>query len=418
MKPLFLLSGLGLVLAVGCRKDEAPQAPPLEQLRTYDVIPVSAERIAGGYLLECKRALTDPQLAYAQLLDEAGDPSGFIDFALLPNIAENITFRREDLVITDVLPWDQGSFMLLGFGIETDHEDRLHALVYHVNASGQLRYPAMRRYIGAEAELVRSNDLNERYRTRVLGTRTNSGDLVIAARYENDEFGTLRLMRLPIGTSNVPFSIEHRIAPSEELQFLRARSGSDQVMIGFDTPSQTTNESKVLALQSFNFTPLGADFEGFTEVALREARALSVHYTTDGLRVVGSYDAGSDEPRSFMSSGTLIQDITTTTLATPAGRAAIAYAAEPSSGMMRTTYNLFEGGVLAPESERNDRISDLVLADADVSGSLSTSRTILAGQGARALATFSTADGQVIIGALHPYLNAEYLHAFFLVVQD
>jgi hypothetical protein len=163
---IWLLVGLS-----SCAKDtEAPEAPPISDLRTYDMVPITVERIPSGYLLECKRALSDPQAAYVQLLDTDGDPISRIDFNDLTTTIENITFDRLDIVITDVLPWEDGTYMLCGFGIETQRDDeRLHAVVYRVDERGTERSSPIRRFIGPGAELVRNNDLNELYRTRVLG---------------------------------------------------------------------------------------------------------------------------------------------------------------------------------------------------------------------------------------------------------
>ncbi len=401
-----------------CSKDtEAPEAPPVSDLRTYDMVPISVERIASGYLLECKRALSDPQAAYAQLLNTEGDPVSRIDFGNLATTIENIAFDRRDIVITDVLPWDDGTYLLCGFGIDTQREDRLHAVVYRVDESGTERSAPIRRFIGPGAQLVRNNDLNEQYRTRVLAVKTGSGDLVIAARYETSSTALIRLIRIPMGTTSTPVSVDIPLSSiSHRLQCLELRASTNEVMLGRDVAG--SGDPQVLEISAWSFSENGVIAGQVGVVDRREATVTAIDEADGQLRVTGSYDGGFDEPRTFHASGATTADLSTYTVNSAGGRAAISYASLWSDGSQRSTMNLFESGVLGPEAERNDRISDLELARMSTTGELSDVRTILPGQGARAVGCFNTATGTVIIGALHPFLNTDYLHTFFLVVQD
>jgi hypothetical protein len=406
------------VLGGSCTKDAtAPEAPPVTVMRTYDLVPVAAERSTTGYLLECKRALSDPQISFAQLLAPNGDPTSRIDLTDLPTTIENIAFNRQDIVITDVLPWGDGTYMLAGFAIETERDDRLHAVVYRVDASGNQRNAPLRRFIGPDAELVRSDDLNELYRTRVLAAKTGDGDLVLAARYETETNALVRLLRLPMNTTNTPVSIDHELEDVDHrLQFLHIAPGTNEAMVGWD--GEAGGEQQALQLIAWAFGPTDAGNTGTGAIPYREATATSVLLAAGDLHLVGTYDAGFDEPRSFIAQGTALSNIAVATLATPAGRASIAHASELTGGTVQSALNLYEGGVLAPEALRDDRISDLQLATVGDNGDLGAVRTILAGQGARALGTFESSEGRVIIGALHPYLNTEYLHGFYLVVDE
>ena len=401
-----------------CKKDtEGPGAPPVSDLRTYDMVPITVERIASGYLLECKRALSDPQAAYAQLLNTEGDPGSRIDFTNLGTTIENITFDRQDIVITDVLPWGDGTYLLCGFAIETQRGDRLHAVVYRVDANGIERSAPIRRFIGPGAELVRNNDLNELYRTRVLAVKNSSGDLVLAARYETSATALIRLLRIPMGTTSTPVSIDVPLTNnSHRLQYLGIRTSSNDVLLGRDV--SVSGDPQVLELSTWSFSENGAIAGPVGLVDRREASATAIEEVDGRMRITGTYDSGFDEPRVFHASGLTTTDLSTSTVNTEGGRAAISYASLWSDGSQRSTLNTFEGGVLGPEAERNDRISDLDLARLSTTGELSDVRTILPGQGARAIGCFDTGTGTVIIGALHPFLNTDYLHTFFLKVEN
>ncbi|MBL7938223.1 MAG: hypothetical protein JNL43_02585 [Flavobacteriales bacterium] len=407
-----------LVGMASCKKDtEAPEAPPVSDLRTYDMVPITVERIPSGYLLECKRALSDPQAAYAQLLDTDGDPVSRIDFNNLGTTIENITFDRQDIVITDVLPWGDGTYLLCGFGIETQRDDRLHAVVYRVDERGTERSAPIRRFIGPGAELVRNNDLNELYRTRVLAVKNGAGDLVLAARYETSASALIRLLRVPMGTTNTPVWIDIPLTSnSHRLQYLGQRTSSNDIMLGRDVAG--SGDPQVLEISTWTFSENGATAGPVGIVDRREATATAIEEAGGQLRITGTYDSGFDEPRTFHASGATAAELTTNTVNTDGGRAAISYASSWSDGQQRSTMNTFESGVLGPEAERNDRISDLGLARMATNGELSEVRTILPGQGARAIGCFNTPAGTVIIGALHPFLNTDYLHTFYLVEED
>jgi len=400
-----------------CKKDtEAPEAPPVSDLRTYDMVPITAERIPSGYLLECKRALSDPQMAYAQMLDEEGDPVSRIDFSNLVTTIENISFERQDIVITDVVLWDDGTYVLCGFGIETQREDRLHALVYRVDETGAERSAPIRRFIGPGAELVRNNDLNELYRTRVLAVKDGAGDLILAARYETAANALIRLLRIPMGTTSTPVSIDVPLTDTDHrLQYFGLRASTGEVLLGRDI---TGPGFPVLEISAWSFSAIGATAGDVGIVGRKEAHINALEEGDGQLRVTGTFDNNLDEPRTFHSSGPTPAALSTNTVNSESGRAAIGYASVWTAGTQRSTLNIFESGVLGPEAERNDRISDLLLARISDSGELSEVRTILPGQGARAIGCFETPAGTVIIGALHPFLNTDYLHTYFLVLAN
>ena len=406
-----------LVGMTSCTKDtEAPEAPPVSDLRTYDMVPIGVERIPSGYLLECKRALSDPQAAYAQFINTAGDPVSRIDLGNLVTTIENITFDRQDIVITDVLPWGNGTYLLCGFGIETQRDNRLHAVVYRVDESGTERSAPIRRFIGPGAELVRNNDLNELYRTRVLAVKDGSGDLILAARYETASTALIRLLRIPMGTANTPVSVDIPLAAIDHrLQYLGLRASTNEVLLGRDVAGSSY---PVLEIGPWSFNSNSATAGPVGIIDRREATATAIDEADGQLRITGTFDSGFDEPRTFHASGANTADLTTNTVNSEGGRAVISYASLWSNGSQLSTLNAFEGGVLGPEAERNDRISDLGLARISTSGELSDLRTILPGQGARAVGCFGTATGTVVIGALHPFLNTDYLHTFFLVVEN
>lgn len=400
-----------------CKKDaEAPEAPPVSDLRTYDMVPVTVERIPSGYLLECKRALSDPQAAYAQLLDTDGDPVSRIDFNNLTTTIENITFDRQDITITNVLPWDGSTYLLCGFAIETQHEHRIHAVVYNVDANGAERSDPIRRFIGSGAELLRNNDLNELYRTRVLAAKSTAGDLILAARYETEASARILLMRIPMSTGSLAVTAEVPLSALEHrLQFLKVRPGSDQVLVGMDVASG--NEPTVLGISTWSIAEDGLTPGPAGQVGLRKATATAVEEADGTLRITGMYDSGFDEPRTFHGSGPDPGNLSIASVQNEGGHAGISYASQWANGAHHSTLNLFESAVLGPEAERNDRISDLKLGKLSSNGEWSDLETIIPGQGARAIGCYQTATGTVIIGALHPFLNTDYLHTFFVKVQ-
>jgi hypothetical protein len=247
--------------------------------------------------------------------------------------------------------------------------------------------------------------------------KNGTGDLVLAARYETGSDALIRLLRIPMGTTSTPVSIDIPLSNTgHRLQYLGLRSSSNEVLLGHDVAG--SGEPQVLELSTWSFSENGTTAGPVGIVDRREATATAIEDADGQLRITGTYDNGFDEPRTFHASGASTAELSTNTVNTEGGRAAISYASLVSDGLQRSTVNTFESGVLGPEAERNDRISDLELARLSTTGELSDVRTVLQGQGARAIGCFQTPTGTVIIGALHPFLNTDYLHTFYLVVED
>jgi len=415
-----LFPALIAVLFGGCSKEPLDTPPPIALFRTYDIVPISAEAVAGGHFVTCKRALGDQRAAYVQFFNTAGDPGSRIEFDQLPRSIENITFRPEDMFITDVLRWDAASYVLAGFAIQRDLEDRVHALVYHVNAQGQPVAAPRRRYLGAHAELVAADDINELYRTRVLAERTAQGDLLLAARYETSVNSHFHLLRIPNGAGSTARSLELPGAPARMgLQFLHVRSNGE-VLLGMDIPG--TGLETQLLIRSFQNT--ATDLEPTGEVTLQidhgggqatDPTVTGVHELNGTLLITGTCDIGQNEPRLFHTAASDLTGLASgNVIATDNGRAAVSYGAAVINGEWWCTVNLFESSILGEEAERNDRISDLRLLRLGDDGSVQGAREVLTGQGIRGLACFPGADGIVVFGALHPFLNIDYLHGAFI----
>lgn len=416
MSPYLGIAFLLIALSACKKETESPEAPPVSVLRTYDIVPVSVEQDGTGYLVACKRALSDPQLAYAQRLGSTGDPATSLEFGGLRTRVENIDFALQDIVITDVLPWGDGTYLVCGFAIETQRDDRLHAVVYRVDENGVELSEPFRRYIGSDAVLVRNNDLNELYRTRVLAVKDGNGDLLLATRYETELSAVIRLQRIPMGSLNTPAQVDLPLTDiRHRLQFLDL-APNGQILLGHDVEGGA--EPQVLSISTWTISTaeITAGAEG--RIDLREALVTSLIHANGELRITGTYDSGFDEPRTFQATGADVAGLIATPVNTGGGRAAISYASLWSGGSQLSALNEFESGVLGPEAERNDRISDLSLCRIGTNGELSDVRSILPGQGARAIGCFESASGTVMIGALHPFLNTDYLHTFYLVVED
>jgi hypothetical protein len=415
MRKAYPLALLGALLLWGCAKEAGlPDAPGLSNFRTYDLIPMDAQRSSdGGFVLQCKRAIGDPKAAFAQFMDGQGNLTSRIDYGQLPLRVENVNFLREDIAITDILPWGDGSYVLAGFGRETELDNRLHALVYRVNANGSLLGAPIRRYIAAGSVLETQNDLNRAYRTTVKAVRDATGKLFLAVRYETASTARCRLFGINLEGGGGPTGNEILLDQKQHrLQSLWMRDNGELWLIMDASVSPT--ETK-LHVRVFDSSFLSLVDEGFIDK--KNARVTALLDEVSQVRIIGIHDRGTDEPWSFQARGTNPGNLIPSDIGQPTDRAGTAYAATWDGANCHVAVSNHEARVLSPEGLRDDRVSDLQWVTLGSDGERIAAQDILKGHGARALGCFMSDTGPIIIGAMHPYLNADYAHGFYLVLS-
>ncbi len=415
------LMAIALTLVLGaCKKvDTTLDAPPLAGFRTYDVIPIAVKQLPGGagFVLPCKRAITDAHADYAQFLSNTGDPTVRIDYATLPRTIENISFAAEDVVITDILPWGDGTYILAGFGRQTELEDRLHLLIHHVDASGNTIEPPIRRFIITGSVLARNDDLNELYRTTALVQRTANGDLVVAIRYEDDNHAGIRVLRISLSSGNEALTKDFPLASTADHLHALFMRANDEVLMFSDTTGNGSATHLLVTSLTFGASTVTSGTSGI--ITMDNAEPYDI-FEADGMVKVVGRSSTADVLTPFSSMFAHAADAGNAAHALTIGGAnsAACYAAMSSGGGSLCAFNVFDQPVVAPETERNDRFSDLRLAIVSNGGAMSNERTILTAEGARAMGCFQVNGKTVVIGALHPFLNADYLHAFLLQVGE
>lgn len=403
------------MLFVGCSKESGEVAPTIGSFRTYELVPIGAQALPGGSMVICKRAPGDHSAAYVQFLNTSGDPTTRIDFAQLPRKIENITFRMEDIVITDVRPWNEGTYLLAGFATQPDLQDRIHAIAYRVDARGSEVAPPLRRFLGAGSELVTTNDINELHRTKVLAARSAEGDLLLATRYETASAAHMQLMRIPVTAQSTARTID--LTPSSRstrLHGLFVRPNGD-ILVCHDVQNSGQTTLRVAGYRSE-----GSELYNTEEVTLAvNTPHLTGVVEVDGiLRLTGTYDHGNNEPRVFHAAGADLGSLGEVHhTSAGSGRAATSYGSGVVGGAHWCLVNTFETGIIDPEAERDDRISDLQLVRFDVNGGILEEKDVLIGHGIRGLTCFQSPNSIAVIGSLHPFLNTDYLHGAYVAVE-
>ena len=418
-----LLRQLALVLLVtGCAKESTVEPLPLEEFSVHEAIPVRSVPIpaTNGMALLCKRAIDDPVLAYALLFDANGALNGRIDFNGLPNTVENIAFEPESWFITDLVPAPDGTFLLIGLGRQVDLADRLHLLVYRVNAAGYSISAPVRRYVTDQCTLVRAEDMDQLYRTAARAALRTTEHLVATVRYDRQEGpivnGYHRSFQIGLATGAGSYgtpAVEFN-DPGHALHHVLADDQGGSYLLMDTTNAQGPGTHLLVKHIAWSSQSLGMVEEGILE--LRDAEPNAAFVQGGDLVLAGAYQVEADVRRPFfcrapsvtgMNAGITFPDLGSL------GRSALIGALTPTDNGFIASGQVYEQSVISLRAMRDDRFCDLVSAQLGPAGVQQESWVIIPGKGLRALGAWG-ADGRSVAGAFHPFLNTDYIHAFVL----
>jgi hypothetical protein len=413
---------LVLVLGQGCKPDEAVEPLPIDAYRTYDLAPVRAIQLPDdrGTLLLCRRAPSDPSLDHAQLLDINGEPGLRIPFGTLPRVVENITFLQDDVWITDVLPTPDGGFVAMGLGLQRAQDDRLHLLMYRLNAGGVPIGEPGRRFICNHADVGVRNDIDRLFDASVRATLIGADGERVAAvvRYGRQGVVERRMYMLPrsgsaqaLAAPPIPLG-----SPLHHLQFIITDpQAPEQVLLGYDTTG--TGGASALRMERIDLEGTSPTVMQSVTLLAPNARVTDLSMANGALTITGHADP--IEPGVLRPFIARITDLgsANAAIAFPdiaPGRSVCPYALDASIDPPRIACAIYEQAVVTDQLRRNDLFADLAIARVDGAGNPIEEQLVLPGQGLRPLAMREHAGTAVIVGVLHPFLNVELVHAFHL----
>lgn len=405
-------------LLLGCTKEPTAEPLPLTDLAIHNVVPVRAVNLPanGGVAMLCKRSIDDPVLASALLFGGDGSVTSRMDFGNLPNVVENIAFAEETWSITDLIPVEDGTFFLIGYGRQTDLEQRLHLLVYRVDASGNSIIAPVRRYVADKSVLVRADDLNELYRTNALGALRTPDQLVVTIRYDRQEGPVVaayhRTFQISLsgGVGNYGGPSISMDEPSHQLRHVLADgSGGNYTLLDNSAGPGT----QLLVLRTTWSGPTVAAVQT-DSLPLRDAEP-TLAFVRDGFLVIaGNYQVEADVRRPFFSRAASLADLQAGTVFPDIGgndRSATIGALVSSADGFTAICNVYEQRVLSIRAMRDDRFCDLTTMTLASDGTLLSSREVITGRGLRALGAWNE-GAEWITGGFHPFRNTDYLHGF------
>lgn len=393
-------------------------APPLKIFRTYELMPVEIHQLDNeGYVMSCKRALGDPKASFIQFLDNKGDLGVRFDFSELPLRVENITFSQENVAITGILPWNDGTYFLCGFARETTLDARLHALVYRIDGNGTVIGSPLRRFITNGSVLERKNDLNALYRTEVRAARTSGGYLMLAVRYENANEAACRIIRLSPNGEDVSITYEHFLESRDHTMHGFGSRSNGEIWLATDGPFTGSFNSSLL-IHLFTMTADQLQPGGLGSIDKKNASITGFIDDGSQVKIMGNFDRSNNEPWSFIAVGATPFELTAHEIAGDAEAAQTLGAARSNGSSVLGITNIHEIRFLSLNELRNDRVSTLRSMIFNDEGQVTEYRDLVKGQGARALGVFGSSNGDVVIGVLHPFLNTDYQHTFFLVISE
>jgi len=404
---------------MGCTKEPAAEPLPLDQFTVMEAVSIRTvqDPYAGGIVVLCKRAIDDPVLAKALFFNANGTLESTLEFAGLTSTVENITFGSEAWSITDLVPLPNNAYLLIGVGIQTEIDDRIHVLVHRVDRSGTALAQPVRRFVADKGTLVRANDMDELYRTRALGALRDPDRLIVTVLYDRAEgplptayHRTYQIaLTAGVGSSaGLPLSVA-----SDHLIHGLLADGSGGTLLFMDTENTAGPGKDVLVthstwtdeVQHTVSTPLG----------LRDAVPTSILLHDGALVIAGHYQVDADVRRPFFTASSDLENIQNA-ISYPqlAGtdRTALIRAISPSNGGYIATSNVYDQPVLSIRALRDDRFCDLTTAQLAVDGSVVSTEVVIVGKGLRALGSWG--EGNWLVGAFHPYLNTDYMHTFVL----
>jgi hypothetical protein len=407
------------VLPSGCTKEPSAEALPLADLVIHDVVPVRVVNIpaSGGVAMLCKRSIDDPVLAHAMIFSREGTLLSRMDFGSLPNTVENIDFTEEARSITDLVPLADGTFFLIGHGRQTELEQRLHLLVYHVDATGNSIVAPVRRYVTDKSILVRADDVNELYRTNALGALRTEDQLVVSIRFDRQEGALVaayhRTFQISLsgGAGNFGGPSISLGDPSHQLRHVLG-DGSGGTYSLFDTLNATGLGDLIVRHTAWSGNAMAGTQTAL--LSLRDPEPSSVFVQGTDLVIAGNYQVEADVRRPFFTRAASLSDLQAGTVFPDIGgddRSATIGALVPNVDGFTAVCNVYEQRVLSVRALRDDRFCDLATLSLAMDGSVLRSRDVIIGRGLRALGAWNE-SAEWIIGCFHPYLNTDYMHGF------
>lgn len=412
---------VGVLLVTGfaaCTKELVVEPLPLAGFTVYDAVPVRAVNLpSGGVAMLCKRSIDDPVLASALVFDAQGALMGRMDFGQLPGHVENITFGPEDWYVTDLVPMDDGTFMVISLGRQRELDDRLHLLIHRVTASGASIMTPIRRYVTDHGALVRAEDIDQLYRTTARAALRTTLHLVVTVRYDRQEGTIIQAYHrsfqvgLAAGAGSYGLPAIPLAAPEHALWHVVAdgQGGSLHIM---DT-TNTGGPGNHLLVKRIQW---GAQFMEGTEqgtLQLRDAEPHAAMMANGELILAGAYQVAADVRRPFFSrsSGPAAESTITYPDLGAGDRSALFGALAPVGGGFVAMGNVYEQQVVSVRAMREDRFCDLNSAKLNPDGTVQESRTVISGKGLRVLGAWGP-EGELVAGAFHPFLNTDYMHGF------
>ncbi len=421
---LSLLLAPCIALLLACEKDSEPgTAPPIQDFRTFERVTVVVKDDAnGGHVLLCKQVPSDRVTSHIQLLGADGTLQSAIPFDALPRRIENIDFLPEDLLFTDVQALADGSLVLVGTGLQSALDERLHLVMYRMTHTGDLLGDPIRRYITDHAEVITVPPTEPRAdpdglpRQRALIAPLDEG-LVVAARWETEDAAGIRLWWFPavggagaVTSTDLPLQefddrlLQCAADPSTGHVVLVVDQGTtgghhQTRLVGFNAANGTWAEPEECLLPGIDLEP--------QQLVFQEGAFLLVGYRpSDGLirPVISRFQTVASAASGMLD----VSDPSSV------GDPLAAYCGWVRNGRIRLALQHHASGA-EPPWFTGDLTSDLVIADLDANAAVTERQVLLPGQGLRAIDLSGTEPACRIIGSMHPYLNAGYEHTFFLV---
>jgi len=409
-----------LLVIGGCTKETTLEPLPLDEFTVLEAIPVRCveDPYTGGIIVLCKRAIDDPVLASALFFDANGTAQGELNFSGLNSKVENITFGVEAWSITDLVPRPDGTYLLIGVGIQTAIDDRIHLLVHHVGRTGSAVEPPVRRFVADKGTLVRATDTDELYRTKALGALRDTERLVVAMRYDRQEgpivAGYHRTYQIAlvagVGSNGGP---PNELANADHLLHGLLADGSGGTFTITDTinPAGPGKALKVIhdTWENDVQQPMWAVLD------LRDAVPTGFRMQNEELILAGHYQVEADVRRPFFARGSTATDLQngiSYPLLASTDRTALIGSLTPTNDGFTVMCNIYDQAALSQRALRDDRFCDLISAQLASDGTVRSTTTIIPGKGLRALGAW--AQGDLVAGAFHPFLNTDIMHAFVL----
>ena len=411
-------SAVLVTLLTSCAKEPVAESLPLSNFQVHDLIPARAVELpsTNGLALLCKRSIDDPVIASAVLFNANGEISSRMDFSTLPNVVENITFGPEDAYITDLVPMADGSFILLGLGRQTDIEDRLHLLVYRVDATGSALSAPVRRFVADKSTLVQAENLDQLYRSKALGALLSNDRLVVTVRYDRLEGPITNAYQrsYQVGLSASVGSYGSAPVQLAVNSHLLRGTLADGMGGSFTLMDATNGPGTQLTVQR---TTWGTSAIAGTEsdmLPLRDADPMAFRMVDNDLVIAGNYQVEADVHRPFFCRAGSPSGLGASIVFPDIGgndHSANIAALVPTATGFNVVCNVYDRPVMSVRAMRDDLFCDLLTATLSANGALIDTQELITGSGLRALGAYGQ-EGEHITGAFHPFNNTEYVHCF------